>query len=358
MNYRHLLFLLVSLPILAGCNNSGKVEKESAPVIVKVEKITPSSYNISSSYSGTVEGENISSLSFSVMGTVKSVNVNVGTTVKKGQLLASIDDTSIQSSYNAAKASLDQAEDAYNRMKELYDKGSLPEIKWIEVQSKLKQARSIEEMSRKNLSDCKLYAPFSGVISDKKIEVGQNVTPGIPVMTILSGKSSNVKISVPENEIYKISDGQKAIITVPALKNIMLSGEVVEKGIQANPISRSYQVKLKIGGIIGSSSEDLKNKTNNQACDDINDIMPGMVTNVSILSGDSSETIVVPAELLQLDDSNRYFVWLRQNGKATKRFVECGEFTSNGVIVVSGLDFGDELIIEGQQKVCEGTPVC
>ena len=83
-----------------------------------------------------------------------------------------LDATSVRSSYDAAKAALVQAEDAYRRMEELHAKGSLPEIKWVEVQSKLQQARSMEEMARKNLKDCKLYAPFSGVIADKSVEVG------------------------------------------------------------------------------------------------------------------------------------------------------------------------------------------
>lgn len=100
-----------------------------------------------------------------------------GDRVAKGQLIATVDPFSMQSSYDAAKASLAQAEDAYRRMKELYDKGSLPEIKWVEVQSKLQQAKSMEEVARKNLDDCKLYAPFSGIISEKMAEVGQNIMP-------------------------------------------------------------------------------------------------------------------------------------------------------------------------------------
>lgn len=172
----------------ASCGRSEQGAQELLPVKVRTEKIMPSGANATSFYSGTVEEENTSALSFSVMGTVKTVNASIGMPVRKGQLLATVDETAIRSSYNAAKASLAQAEDAYERMKKVYDKGSLPEIKWIEIQSKLQQARSMEEMARKNLSDCKLYAPFSGVVSGKEIEIGQNVTPGVPVIHIVSGK--------------------------------------------------------------------------------------------------------------------------------------------------------------------------
>lgn len=251
----------------------------------------------------------------------------------------------------------------------VYDKGSLPEIKWIEIQSKLQQARSMEEMARKNLSDCKLYAPFSGVISGKEIEIGQNVTPGVPVIHIVSGKNANVKISVPENEIYKVHKGQKALIIVPALDNLTLSGEVAEKGVQANPLSRSYEVKLRIRSLADATEQPSPTPTSSQAEDTsassrpsagygLNDVMPGMITEVALTGPDDRQQVMVPADILQLDECNQYFVWLKKDNKAVKQTVQCGEFTAKGVVILSGIHIGDEIITQGQQKVCEGTPVC
>ena len=167
---------------LTSCQNNGDKQTTMSPVKVKVLRVSSSEIDGTERFSGTVEEANSTSLSFSIMGTVKTVHVGLGDRVAKGQLIATVDPFSMQSSYDAAKASLAQAEDAYRRMKELYDKGSLPEIKWVEVQSKLQQAKSMEEVARKNLDDCKLYAPFSGIISEKMAEVGQNIMPGLPVV--------------------------------------------------------------------------------------------------------------------------------------------------------------------------------
>lgn len=329
-----LLFFLVS------CGKTEHLKNETEAVKVKVEKVVFSEDGYESFYSGTVNEENSTSLSFSVMGTVKSVNVGLGSVVHRGQLLATIDDSSIRSAYNAAKASLEQAEDAYRRMKELHDKGSLADIKWMDAQSKYQQACSMEEMARKNLDDCKLYAPYSGVIASKSVEVGQNVSPGLPVFNIVDRQNLNVVVSVPETEISNVNRGQGAVIVIPALADMKVDGEVTEKGIKANPLSRSYEVKIKI-----KDGDALKR------------IMPGMITEV-FMSGESSEQkIVIPANVLQLDENNEYFVWLNNGGKASKRIVSCGDFTANGVIVVSGLHAGDEVIVEGQQKVCEGTVI-
>ena len=73
---------------------------------------------------------------------------------------------------------------------------------------------------------------------------------------------------------------------------------------------------------------------------------------------DKSQACVLPANVLQLDEHNNYFVWLKgADGKASKRVVACDKFTATGVTVVNGLNEGDEVIVEGQQKVCEGTPL-
>lgn len=111
------------------------------------------------------------------------------------------------------------------------------------------------------------------------------------------------------------------------------------KGVQANPLSRSYEVNVGI-------------QTKNTG------LLPGMVTEVWLQDADKSQACVLPANVLQLDEHNNYFVWLKgADGKASKRVVACGKFTATGVTVVNGLNEGDEVIVEGQQKVCEGTPL-
>lgn len=323
---------------LAGCQVKEEKTGGPSPVRVKVMKVALSEQKTSGRFSGTVEEAAGTPLSFSVMGTVNAVSFRLGDRVEKGQLLASLDATSVRSSYDAAKAALVQAEDAYRRMKELHGKGSLPEIKWVEVQSKLQQARSMEEMARKNLKDCKLYAPFSGVIADKSVEVGQNVIPGMAVGKLLGVSRLKVKISMPESEIASVSLHQKAEIVVPALGSRRFSGMVSEKGIMADPFSRSYEVKIDVADAGG-------------------DLMPGMVTEVRLAGADGGTAVIVPARIVQLDEKNRSFVWIDNNGVAEKRVISCGDFAGDGVVITSGLKVEDRIIVEGQQKVCNGTKI-
>ena len=330
---------LLVLLLLGGCQGE-EIQKETvAPVRVEPLVVTAAVPAGTHRYSGTVEEESGTPLSFATAGTVQTVHIRLGQHVRAGQLIATLDSTSLQSSYHAARASLEQAEDAYRRMKTLHDRGSLADIKWVEVQSKVEQARSLEQLAAKSLRDARLYAPYAGVISEKSVEVGQNVLPGAPVARLAATSALKVRIAVPEAEIAGIAIGQEARMAVPALDGETFTGRVVERGITAHPLSRSYEVKIQLEGAHGA-------------------LMPGMVAEVSLAAVHAGESrCVIPARLVQIDEQNRTFVWSVAHGRAHKCFITPGDYTAEGLEVLSGLHPGDVIIAKGSQKVCEGTEV-
>lgn len=290
-------------------------------------------------YSGTIEEEYGSSLSFSAMGTVQRVLVSAGQTVGKGTLIAEVDPATVRNTHNAAVATLEQAQDAYNRLKQLHDAGSLSEIKWIEAESKLKQAVSAEKIARKGVTDTKLYAPFAGYVAEKSVEVGQNVVPGMQVVKIVRIDRVKVKVAVPEEEIASIKCGQTANITVAALGQRAFTGRVVEKDVTANPLTRSYDVKL----MVQNPSHAL---------------LPGMICNVDLKQATTlPASVTLPANIVQIDIDNRTFVWTLRDGKAHKAYITTGENVGNDIVVTAGLSPSDKVIVCGQQKVSEGTAV-
>lgn len=328
-----------------GCKQTPADGHEAiAPVPVKVIEVNAGGAGGALSYSGTIEEDNATLLSFSAAGTIRSLNLSEGQHIAKGQLVGSVDATRAESAYEGAKAVLAQAQDAYNRIKLLYDSKSVPEIKWVEVQSKLQQARSAEQIARKALNDCRLYAPVSGVVSEKMAEVGQNVMPGVPVAKIVSTGSLKARIAVPEGEVALFSTGRKVVVEVGALNNRRFDAVVAEKGVVANPLSRSYEVKFRIQGAV-------------------KDLLPGMVATVTLPDAAARpreaavEQVVIPANVVQIDEDNHTFVWTVRDGKACRVYVECGEFVDDGVVVTSGLSHGDKVIVAGQHKVSSGMAV-
>ena len=340
MRKRIVIATLWLIPFLTGCQGNEEKLKVHEPVKVKVVSVQTETYASPKRYSGTVEEKNGTSLSFATAGTVQTIHVRLGQQVNARQLIATLDPTSTQNSYQAAQAVLEQAEDAYRRMKELHDKGSLPDMKWVEVQSKLEQARSMEQIAKRKLDDCKLYAPFPGIIAEKSMEAGENVAPGMSVARLVTASSLVVKISVPETEMSSVQTGQKAEVTIKSLEGETFIAQIIEKGVVANPLSRTYEVKLKL-------------EKSDEA------IMPGMVAEVSLrpYKTDSRNLCVIPAHIVQIDERNQSFVWSVKDGKAHKSIIVCDEYMADGVIVSSGLSANDSIIVEGQQKVCEGTEV-
>jgi len=278
--------------------------------------------------------------SFSTVGQVEKVYVAEGDRVKKGQLLAELNSSNYQNMYQISLAKEKQAEDAYNRLSDLYKKGSLPEIKYIEIQTSLEQAKSSTQIALKNLNDCKLYAPMNGVVGRRNIEPGMNVIPTSTVFDIVKIDKVFIKVSIPENEISKIKKGEKAQVTVAALDNESFEGVIEEKGVMANPLSHTYDVKIAIAN------------TNEK-------LFPGMVCNVSINQETTKGQIVIPQQSIQVDGNGKKYVYVTdaQKEHAMAREVETGILKNKGVVISKGLQVGEMIIVEGYQRLSENSPI-
>ncbi len=349
------MMLLMATLVIGSCSEKKQNALEPQPVKVKTMLVGVSPVNGGQAYSGVIEEMSGSSLSFAGAGTVKTLSVSEGQFVSKGQLLGAIDPQTMQNTVNMAKAAttqaedaLKQAQDAYERMKLLHDNGSLPEIQWIDVQTKLsqaqqmlRQARSSEQIARKGLTDTRLFAPFSGYIAQKLIDIGSNVVPGMPVIKLVKIDQVKVNISVPEKEISAISKGQAINVTVAALGGKRFTARVIERGVSADPLSRTYEVKA----VIANPRHEL---------------LPGMIANVEGVATTQHKTrtcVSLPATIVQIDADNKPFVWIVQDGKAEKRIITVGDNSGDNVMVTGGLNTGDKVIVEGQQKVSTGMQV-
>jgi RND family efflux transporter MFP subunit len=325
--------------MLSACNNNKAKQSETEKVIpVKVLSVVSSTASTERNYVGTVEESIAISLSFSTLGTVEEVFVYEGQKVSKGQLLATLNNTTAQNSLNVATAQLNRAQDAYDRMVKLHDNGSLPDIKFVEVESGLQQAKSQVAIARKNVDDCKLFAPRNGVIATRSVESGVNIMPNMTAFKLVTIDKVFVKISVPENEIGTTNEGQSAKVNVPALDDEIFTGKVELKGVTANTVSHTYEVKI---GIVNPQLR----------------LMPGMVCKVFLEQDGQVSTIVVPNRAVQTSHDGKRFVWIAVGDKAQRRFVEIGGLSNFGVKVESGLSENEQVIVEGYQKISEGTKI-
>jgi len=229
-------------------------------------------------------------------------------------------------------------------LKRLHDADALPDIKWVEVQSKLKQAENAAELANRAVGDATLTSPLSGYVSQKLADDGQTVIAAQPVLKIVDLGKLQVNISVPENEISAFTTGTTANITVVGADSIRLTGRLGQKGVVADPLTRTYNVKFDITNAGGK-------------------ILPGMIAAVNVEGLSTAQTAVtntqmtLPSQAVLLAADNRLFVWVVKDSKAMQRFVTANELSANGVRVLSGIAPGDSVIVAGMQKVSNGTNV-
>lgn len=337
------LIVIVASCSLAVASCSSKPEqKEEESISVTVERVTPSAEYGQLPYVGVVEEESSTSVSFTGMAMLKTVTVSEGQPVKKGQLLAVIDETQARNALATAKASLDQALDARERMKQLHESQSLPDMKWVEVESKVQQAQASYDMMKKNLEDCRIYAPVSGVVGTKIMGVGETVLPTEPVLTILSIDRVKVRVAIPEREIADITAGTSTTITVDALGDETFQGGRIEKGVSADPLTHTYDIRI----MVPNSGHKL---------------LPGMVARVKMkdegLRMKNYSALTLPVTAVQQSSDKSLFVWVVKDGRAHRQAVTIGQTVGNRVMIETGLAEGEQVIVEGYQKVGEGTPV-
>ena len=331
-----LLFLgSVMLLSLSSCRHGENADK-SDPIKVKVITIDTVRSGLLRTYVGEIEEKLSLSLSFATGGKVEKVMVHEGDYVREGQLLVTVNTATARNAYNSAKAQLEQAEDAYRRLKIVYDQGSLAEVKWVEMLTNLEKARSMEQIAKKQLSDCELYAPASGVIGKCNARVGVGLLPGEPAVTLLDVSEVSVTFAVPENEISSLPIGRETNIIIPALNDMVLQGQVSEKSITSNPVAHSYQVKI----ALPNSNRKL---------------LPGMVCKV-VVDQPNEDGFVIPANCVQTRPEG-LCIWVVKNGKPERRIIEATEYVVNGVLVLEGLHQDDTVIVEGQQKLFTGAEI-
>ena len=338
---KKVVFLAIGCWLLAVSSCSERKEQDAkAPVRVKTEVATTTTSTNGQTYVGIVEEREATAVSFTGMGVVKRMLVNEGQAVSKGQLIAEMDDTQARNILSGAEAQMAQANDALERYKMLHDNGSLPEVQWVEIQSKVAQAKSQLEVAKKNLDDCRLVAPVSGIIGRKLIGAGETALPSQAVVSILDISTVKVKVAVPEAEIGGINANTPTSMTVEAINGSYQGGRI-EKGVQADALTHTYDIRIHV------ANGDRK-------------LLPGMVASVRFIS-DGSQAIgskMIPVTAVQKKSDGSLFVWtVGKDSTAHRANVTIGQTQGNYVSVIEGLDIGDRIATEGYQKLSEGTKV-
>jgi membrane fusion protein, multidrug efflux system len=267
---------------------------------------------------------------------VTAVRFRDGERVKRGQVLVQLDDAQVRADVAAAEAALTESESQYNRSRELLSTQVLSKSSFEQLEATLKANRARLAAVHARLEDTVIRAPFSGRVGLRRVSVGTLISPGDVITTLDDTSVIKLDFSVPENFLAALREGLSVRASAPAFPGRTFAGKVASIDSRVDLATRSVTVRALLANEDGA-------------------LKPGMFLNVS-LANDERDALVIPEEALT-PEAERQFVFVVADGKAERREVRIGGRRPGSVEIVAGLAAGEQVIIEGTQKVRDGGAV-
>jgi membrane fusion protein, multidrug efflux system len=272
-------------------------------------------------------------------GVVKALYVKQGDNVRKGQVLARLDDQLIRQQIEPLRVQLTTSEDVLRRTQNLWDNGIGTYQQVLTAKTQVETLRKQIGIIQKQAALMTVTAPTSGVADVVNVRVGETfvgTTPLGPQIRIVNTGNLKVVAEVPENYLGKVGKGSKLQVELPNInKTFNATVNVVGKII--DPARRTFYIEAPI-----PSSSNLK---------------PNQIATVRVQDYAAPTAITIPVNTLQNDDQGKFvMVAVDEKGKLTarKRYVNVGELYGDKLEVKTGLSVGDKLILEGFQNLYEG----
>jgi len=343
-----LLFLIIF--IFTACKKD-TVEVIRAVKIQEINSMKDENFNID--FPAEISPTQKTVLAFKYAGKIKSINFESGDFVKKGQVIATIDDSdykvnleAFSKKYEAAKAVAQNAEVQFSRAEKLYKGGALAKKDYDNAVmqknvaiSTFKEASAGLENARNTLNDTKIIAPYDGYIDKKIVEVGAIVPEGEPVISFISNDITDISVNASLKDIEYIKNASDINFKDNSTEKIYT---LKVKSIAQNPdsINLTYPVTFTFLNL-EKDEKFLSGQT-------------GTVT-ISVKNNENPE-ILIPLNALFEDNGSN--VYLFKNGIAVKTAVEIGELReTNKISIVKGLKTGDKVIVAGVSKLVDGDRV-
>lgn len=341
-----LLLMALSL-LLGGCKDEAEVELPDPIKPVKLFKVQAQQEQLAMSLPGRVRAAKRSELSFKVSGPLEELPIEEGQVVKKGDLVAQIQKRDFETAITEARARELEAEQQYNRYKELYSKRQVSKADFDRYRASRDVARAQLEDARNALKDTTLVAPFDGVIAKRYVENFQKVKEKEPIVYLQLIDQVEILIDVPELLMAQMRSKENVDVFAEfdAAAGEQYSLEIKEFSTDADPATQTYQVVLVM---------DQPEEAN---------ILPGMTAKVTAKGDEGAAgdvNIIVPAIAVLNDADGKNYLWVfnSDNKTVTKTPIELGNLEgSDNALVTEGLQGGEEIVMAGVTKLEDGMEV-
>jgi RND family efflux transporter MFP subunit len=362
-----LAVLLTALTaMLVGCSRERETVSAAPETVSNVAVISAQMANIPDVVEavGTLRAAETSQLAAQMMGNIVEIRVHEGDRIQRGQVLAVLDDAQPRAALDRATAAdrasqqeivasdsdFALAESTFKRYQVLYDKKSVSPQEFDEVKARYQgaqarcdmaragqsQARAALQQAHNALAYTRILAPFDGVVTEKKADVGTLASPGMPIFTVEDLRRYRLEATVNETDLRYVRMGQQIPVVVDAVGDKELKGRVVEIVPAADSASRSFLVKIEL-----PSDPALRS---------------GFFGRAQFSRGERASLQIPRTAVVVRGQLQGIFV-LDQNKIATLRYITLGKPSGSQVEVLAGLQAGEALISDPDSRELSGKKI-
>ncbi len=344
--------LLLSMLVLTGCNDAGdteeaaEAERQSRPV--EVYTVEKRSFQDRVEVTGALQALDDATISAEIAGTLLS-RTDLGREVRRGQRVAQLDQANAQAGVRQAEAALrtaesqlSLAEDAMRRQEPLYQDSIISPIEFERVRAELAsaeagvaQAEGSLDQAREQLRRTNITAPFDGTIEDHLAKRGEQVNPGEPIIRVVNTDSMRAQLGIAERYMSQLRVGIPVEATFRSYPGETFEGRVIFVGRTIRPGSRTIPMEIEFPNPEGR-------------------LRPDMTARVAVPLEDFEDVIVIPARSTERDEEGTLVYVVGEDNIVESRIIETGPTFEGQLVVLSGLEEGERLIVAGQGSVSDG----
>lgn len=261
-----------------------------------------------------------------------------GEEVKKGAVLAAVDDSGLKEQLDQIELQVKLAETTFERTARLWDQKIGSEMQYLEAKTRYEAQKKHYDQMKKQLAKTKIIAPFSGIIDRVFANQGANVAPGVtPVLRIVNLKQMYAEADVPERYLPALKEGSKAAVEIPVLGQT-LQTQIHQIGNYIQPSNRTFRIEAPLENPEGI-------------------IKPNLNARIRIIDYSNPKALMIPRRIIRENAEGAYFVFALVNPEdekgytAAQRFVKIGKSKGELIEITAGIAANDLLIDEGVSQV-------
>lgn len=336
---RTIISIFIGLVSLTGCSLSEEAEKpqSNGPIPAAVTTVQPASENELIVAAGTVRLRRETSLGFTTAGKVASVRFEEGDRVKRGAVLAALDNSNVAADLGAARAERDRAESEFGRIETLFKDGWVTKARLEQSEAAARAARARIQSTEFASRTSSIVAPGNGIILARNIDAGQIVAAGTPALVLGEiDKGFVLRVPMTDADAARVRVGMPAKVLISAISDLPIDAVVSEKDARADERTGTFEVSFLLPG---------------------NDrLRSGQLGKVEVeVSRASSETFAIPANAIFGVRTGEGLVFVVDaKNRVKQRNVSIGKLTDKNLEVLSGLVEGDVIVTRGVEKLRDG----